>query len=259
MLTQDSSQRSPSESSPSHSTSTSNGLPRRPSCLRTAMMRRTAHRPPSSASRPARTGSMATRCRTSLLERCTSCLRRFTRCGSHLGSISSRTTSVRFSRRGSARRVASCAQFLMRAQDHSVRFRSVTDGTRQLAQQQQPSSTGNSKRETVRPRVLVAPTSRGELGAWLGAAAAHADRRTHHTGCVLAPPRDTRQRHRRHPGTWVGGPRGVRPRAAPDAPQPPSPPPARLGTAYYLPRQSDGSVPYNLCAPGRWPPLSLAH
>ena len=93
MLTQDSSQRSPSESSPSHSTSTSNGRPRRPSCLRTTMMRRTAHRPPSSASCPARTGPMATRCRTSLLARCTSCLRRFTRCGSHLGSISSRTTS----------------------------------------------------------------------------------------------------------------------------------------------------------------------
>ena len=44
-LTHDSSQRSPSESSPSHSTSTSNGRPRRPSCLRTALMPRTAHRP----------------------------------------------------------------------------------------------------------------------------------------------------------------------------------------------------------------------
>ena len=92
-LTQDSSQRSPSESSPSHSTSTSRGRPRRPSCRRTAIMRRTAHRPPSSASWPATTGPMATRCRTSRLERCTSCLRRFPRCGSHLGSISIRTGS----------------------------------------------------------------------------------------------------------------------------------------------------------------------
>ena len=44
-LTHDFSHRSPSESSPSHSTSTSNGRPRRPSSLRTALMPRTAHRP----------------------------------------------------------------------------------------------------------------------------------------------------------------------------------------------------------------------
>jgi hypothetical protein len=73
-LTQDSFQRSsPSESSPSHSTSTSSGRPRRPSKRRTAMIRRTAHFPPSSASCPAITGPMATRRRMSRQLCSTSC------------------------------------------------------------------------------------------------------------------------------------------------------------------------------------------
>jgi len=78
-LTHDSSHMSPSESSPSHSTRTSNGRPRRPSCRRIAMMRRTAQRPPSSASRPATTGAIATRCLASRLLRDTSCLLRLLR------------------------------------------------------------------------------------------------------------------------------------------------------------------------------------
>ena len=92
-LTHDSSHRSPSESSPSHSTSTSNGRPRRPSCLRTALMPRTAHRPPSSASTPARTGPMAMRRRTSRRLRVTSCRLRFRCATPPRGATSSITTS----------------------------------------------------------------------------------------------------------------------------------------------------------------------
>ena len=84
-LTQDSSQRSsPSESAPSHSTSTSSGRPRRPSKRRTAMIRRTAHFPPSSASCPAITGPMATRRRMSRLLCSTTCRRLFARCAQNL-------------------------------------------------------------------------------------------------------------------------------------------------------------------------------
>ena len=183
--------------------------------------------------------------------------RRARRGGDVLSTSRSRLTMFSNGARRVARRLA-CAQ-LMRAQDHSVRFHSVTDGTRHSAGaaaasstviRNGPSSCPSSSYEPRRARSMARSCSctrrpsHSPHGMCYRPAAGHA----------AAPPSTSWHLGRRS----TGCPTPCRPGRTP-APVP-APCQARDSVkAYYLPRQSDGSVPYDLCAPGRWPPLSLAH